>query len=137
MRYLLNEYYLCTHFEPAFYKLLFLNNNKHFEKFWFEILENNAYNGDWKQYTTIVHPRFGYKITTGSMIVKFNLKSDVQVKGIFHPPKVYYQQVPRVDSSELPNPFLVGHHFINNDPYYDNHDPDLDLDDDWYQGRDG
>ena len=24
------------------------------------------------------------------------------------------------------------HHFINNDPYYDNHDPDLDIDNDWF-----
>ena len=52
-------------------------------------------------------------------------------------PKVYHQQLPHVDSWELPNPLLAAHHFINNDPYYDNHEPDLDIDDDWFQGRDG
>ena len=48
-------------------------------------------------------------------------------------PKVYHQQLPYVDAWELPNPLLVGQHFINNDPYYENHDPDLDIDDDWFQ----
>ena len=47
-------------------------------------------------------------------------------------PEVYHQQLPYVDAWELPNLFLVGHHFINNDPYYDNHDPDLDIDNDWF-----
>ena len=51
--------------------------------------------------------------------------------------EVYHQQLPCVESWELPNPFQVGHYFAINDPYYDNHDPDVDLDDDWYQGRDG
>ena len=46
------------------------------------------------------------------------------------------QQLPRIDSWELPNPLQVGHYFAINDLYYDNHDPDMDLDDDWYQGRD-
>jgi len=48
MWYLLNEYYLCIHFEPGFYKLFFPNNNRYFEKFWFEILKNDAHDGDWK-----------------------------------------------------------------------------------------
>jgi len=34
-------------------------------------------------------------------------------------------------------PIQVGHYFAINDPYYDNQDLDMDLDDDWYQGRDG
>ena len=51
--------------------------------------------------------------------------------------EVYHQQLPCVDTWELPNPLQAGHYFAINDPYYDNHDPDMDLDDDWYQGRDG
>lgn len=90
MWYLLNEYYLCIHFESGFYKLLFPNNNRYFEKFWFEILKNDVHNGDWKQYTTEVHPRFGHRITAGSMIVKFNSKNDVQAEGIFHPLEVLW-----------------------------------------------
>ena len=39
MWYLLNEYYLCIRFELGFYKLLFPNNNRYFENFWFEILK--------------------------------------------------------------------------------------------------
>ena len=39
MWYLLNEHYLCIHFEPGFYKLVFPNNNRYFENFWFEILK--------------------------------------------------------------------------------------------------
>ena len=90
MWYLLNVYYLCFHFELGFYKLSFPNNNNYFEKFWFEILKNDAYNGNWKQYITTVHPRFGHKITTRSMIIKLNSKNDVQAEGIFHSPKVYW-----------------------------------------------
>ena len=81
---------MCIRFELGFYKLLFLNNNRYFEKFWFEILKNDAHNGDWKQYTTEVHPRFGHRIIAGSMIVKFNSKKDVQAEGIFHLPKVHW-----------------------------------------------
>ena len=68
MWYLLNQYYLLIHFEPRFYKLLFPNNNKYFENLWSEILKNDAHNGDWKQYTTAVHPRFGHKIAARAMI---------------------------------------------------------------------
>ena len=90
MWYLLNEYYLCVHFEPRFYKLLIPNENKYFQKFWFEILKNDAHNGNWNQYPTIDHPRFGHKITVGSMIVKLNEKHDIQVEGMFHPPEVHW-----------------------------------------------
>ena len=83
MWYLLNEYYLCVHFEPRFYKLLIPNENKYFQKFWFEILKNDAHNGNWNQYPTIDHPRFGHKITAGSMIVKLNEKHDIQVDESF------------------------------------------------------
>ena len=45
--------------------------------------------------------------------------------------EAYRQQWPHEDPWELPNP-LVDHH----DSYYDNHDPDADIDEEWFQGRD-
>ena len=77
MWYLLNEYYLCLHFEPKFYRFIFPHENRYFQKFWFEILKNDAYNGDWKKYPLIVHPRFGHKITIGCLIAKLNSKNDI------------------------------------------------------------
>ena len=32
---------------------------------------------------------------------------------------------------------LDDHHFTINDPYYDNHNPDTNIDEKWYQERDG
>ena len=55
MWYLLNEYYLCLYFEPGFYRLVFPNENRYFQKFWFEILKNDAHNGDWKKYPITNH----------------------------------------------------------------------------------
>ena len=69
------------------FSLIIINILKNFG---FEILKNDAHNGDWKQYTTVVHLRFGHKITAGSMIVKLNSKNDVQAEGIFHPPEVHW-----------------------------------------------
>ena len=96
---------MCIHFEPGFYKLLFPNNNRYFENFWFEILKNDAHDGDWKRYTIEAHPRFGHRITIRSIVVKFNSKYDFQAKGIFHPPEVHWLTNPNyslhvhVDSS--------------------------------------
>ena len=47
---------------------------------------------------------------------------------------IYRQQWPHEDHWEMPNP-LVGY----DDPYYHNHDPDVDADVDkeWFKGRDG
>ena len=47
MWYLLNEYYLCLHFEPKFYKYIFPCGNRYFHKFWLEILKNDASEGEW------------------------------------------------------------------------------------------
>ena len=47
-------------------------------------------------------------------------------------PDVYRQQWPYEDHWEMPNPF-IGH----DDPYYHNYDPDADVDEEWFQGRDG
>ena len=33
---------------------------------------NDAHNRNWKEYSITDHPRFGHKITAGSMIVKLN-----------------------------------------------------------------
>ena len=41
-------------------------------------------------YPITEHPRFGHKITIGSMIAKFNSKRDIQAKGIFHPPEIHW-----------------------------------------------
>lgn len=38
--------------------------------------------------------------------------------------------------SELLEPKSLSPYTIN-DPYYDNHDPNMDLDEEWYQGKDG
>ena len=51
-------------------------------------MKNDAHNGDWKKYPITEHPRFGHKITTGSMIDKLNSKKDIHVEGIFHPPEI-------------------------------------------------
>ena len=77
------------------------------KKIWFEILKNDAHNGDWKQYTTAVHPRFGHRITAGSMIVKFNSKNDVQTEEIFHPPEVHWLTNPNNSPHEHVEP--LGH----------------------------
>ena len=42
------------------------------------------------------------------------------------------QQWPHEDHWEMPNP-LIGY----DDPQYHNHDPDEDVDEEWFQGRDG
>ena len=55
MWYLLNEYYLCLHFEPKFYGYIFPQGNKYFHKFWSEILKNDAHNGEWVKYHKIEH----------------------------------------------------------------------------------
>ena len=47
-------------------------------------------------------------------------------------PYVCKQQWPHEDHWELPNP-LIGY----DDPQYHNHDPDEDVDEEWFQGRDG
>ena len=49
-------------------------------------------------------------------------------------PEVCRQQWPHEDHWEMPNP-LMGY----DDPYYHNHDPDVnaDVDEEWFQGRDG
>ena len=49
-------------------------------------------------------------------------------------PEAYRQQWPYEDHWEMPNP-IIGY----DNPYYDNHDPDVDagVDEEWSQGRDG
>ena len=88
MWYLLNEYYLCLHFEPKFYKYIFPRVNRYFHKFQFEISKIDAHNREWIKYPTTEHSRFGSKITSASLIVKLNSKNDIRVKGIFHPAKI-------------------------------------------------
>ena len=155
-----------------------LIQDRYFQKFQFEILKNDAHNGDWKKYPITEHQRFCHKITTGSMIAKLNSKKDIRVEGIFHPSEMhqvtnpddtlhlhmdttqaccqnaltkteslnmgtlsetgpstleaYRQQWLHEDLQEMPNPF-IGY----DDPYYDNHDPDVDIDEESFRGRDG
>ena len=87
MWYLLNEYYLCLHFEPIFYKYIFPHGNKYFHKFW---LKNDAHGGEWIKYPTIVHPRFGHKVTSACLVAKLNSKNDIRAEGIFHPTKMHW-----------------------------------------------
>ena len=154
---------------------IFPHENRYFYKFWFEILKNDAHNGDWKKYLVTEHPRFGHKITIGCLIAKLNSKKYIQAEGNFHPSKLHWvtnpddtlhlhmdtswvschdaltkakslnkgtlsetrpstletcrQLWPHEDHWEMPNPFIG-----NDDPYYDNHDLDVD---EWFQGRDG
>ena len=175
MWYLLNEYYLCLHFEPKFYKYIFPHGNKYFHKFW---LKNDAHGGEWIKYPIILHPRFGHKVTSTCLVAKLNSKNDICAEGIFHPTKMHWvtnldvtlhthwdvswvscfhaltmteslnkgifpeiiptypdvcrQQWPHEDHWEMPNP-LIGH----DDPYYHNHNPDAEVDEEWFQGRDG
>ena len=89
MWYLLNNYYLCLHFELEFYRFIFPRVNRYFQKIWFEILKNDAHNGDWKKYPITVHPRFGHKTTTGCLIAKLNSKNDIQAEEIFHPLEIH------------------------------------------------
>ena len=90
MWYLLNEYYLCLHFEPGFYKLVSPHENRYFQKFWFEILKNDSHNEDWKKYPVTEHPRFGHKITTGCMVANLNSKKDIRAEGIFHSSEMHW-----------------------------------------------
>ena len=64
MWYLLNEYYLCLHFELEFYRYIFPRGNRYFHKLWFELLKNDAHEGEWIDYPKVEHPRFGCKITS-------------------------------------------------------------------------
>ena len=116
-------------------------------------------------------PRFGHKITMGSLIAKLNSKKDIRAKGIFHPPKIHWLTNPhdslylhmdttwaccqnalsRTESLNLGTLSKTGpstskayrqqwryegyllREMINpllgyDDPYYDNHDPDADVD---------
>ena len=47
-------------------------------------------------------------------------------------PDVCKQQWPHEDHWEMPNP-LIGY----DDSHYHNHDPGDDVDEEWYQGKDG
>ena len=78
MWYLLNEYYLCLHFEPAFYGYIFPQGNKYFHKFLSEILKNDAHNGEWVKYHKIEHPRFGHKVTSACLVAKLHSKNNIQ-----------------------------------------------------------
>ena len=90
MWYLLNEYHLCIHFEPEFYKYIFPIENRYFHKFWFDILKNDAYNGKQIKYPSTEHPRFSIKITSATLIVKLHSKNDVRTEGLFHPAKIQW-----------------------------------------------
>ena len=89
MWYLLNEYYLCLHFEPEFYNHIFPQGNKYFHKFWSEILKNDAHDGEWVKYHKIEHPRFGHKVTSACLVTKLHSKNNIRAQGIFHPAEMY------------------------------------------------
>ena len=80
MWYLLNEYYLCLHFEPEFYRYIFPRGNRYFRKLWFELLKNDAHEGEWIDYPKVEHPRFGCKITSACLVAKLNSKNDARIE---------------------------------------------------------
>ena len=80
----------CLHFEPKFYRYIFPRGNRYFHKILFEILKNDAYDGDWIKYPITEHPRFGHKITSTCYIAKLNSKNDIRAEGIFHPAKMHW-----------------------------------------------
>ena len=90
MWYLLNEYYLCLHFEPAFYGYVFPQGNKYFHKFWSEILKNDAHDGEWIKYPKIEHPKFGHKVTSAYLVAKLHSKNNIRAQEIFHPVEMYW-----------------------------------------------
>ena len=45
---------------------------------------------------------------------------------------MFIDNMPHEDHWEMPNPF-IGH----DDPYHHNYDQDADVDEEWFQGRDG
>ena len=80
MWYLLNEYYLCLHFEPEFYRYIFPRGNRYFRKLWFELLKYDAHEGEWIDYPKVEHPRFGCKITSARLFAKLNSKNDARIE---------------------------------------------------------
>ena len=90
MWYLLNEYYLCLHFEPEFYIYIFPRGNKYFHKFWSEILKNDAHDGEWIKYPKTEHSKFGHKVTSACLIAKLHSKNNIWAQGIFHPAEMYW-----------------------------------------------
>ena len=89
MWYLLNEYYLCLHFEPEFYIYIFPRGNKYFHKFWSEILKNDAHDGEWIKYPKTEHPKFSHKVTSACLVAKLHYKNNIRAQGIFHPAEMY------------------------------------------------
>ena len=81
---------MCLHFEPEFYKYIFPQENKYFHKFWFEILKNDAHDGEWIKYPKIEHPKFGPKVTSACLVAKLHSKNNIRAQGIFHPTEMYW-----------------------------------------------
>ena len=63
-----------------------------------------------------------------------SLNKGILAKIVPTDPELCRQQLPHEYHWEMPNLF-IGH----DDPYYDNHDSDVnaDIDEEWFQGRDG
>ena len=66
------------------------HGNKYFHKFWFEILKNDAYDGEWIKYPKTEHPKFGQKVTSACLVAKLNSKNNIRAQGIFHPIEMYW-----------------------------------------------
>ena len=53
-------------------------------------MKNDAYEGEWIKYPSIEHPRFASKITSATLIVKFNSKNDVCAEELFYPVEIQW-----------------------------------------------
>ena len=67
-----------------------------------------------------------------ALTIAESLNKGIFPKRIPTDPDVCKQQWPHKDHWEMPNP-LIGY----DDPQYHNHDPDDDVVEEWFQGRDG
>jgi len=82
MWYLLNEYHLCIHFELEFYTYIFPCENRYFHKFWFDILKNDAYDGEWIKYPSTEHLKFATKITSATLSMVGQYQGKQQGSGV-------------------------------------------------------
>ena len=56
----------------------------------FEILKNDAHDGEWIKYPKTQHPKFGYKVTLACLVAKLYSKNNIQAQGIFHLVEMYW-----------------------------------------------
>ena len=81
---------LVSSFRTRILQLYFPSGNKYFHKFWFEILKNDAHDGEWIKYPKTEHPKFSHKVTSACLVAKLHSKNNIRAQGIFHPVEMYW-----------------------------------------------